>query len=400
MNNISTRPGKRNKRWRPIILALILSTLLIGCGSTVSGTWPDLVVDGETVYLVSGQVFALQADTGTVLWNYPGAAQRSGGLLGGCSAPQATDGPFTSAPAFDDAFVYIASAGERQKSIWGAGENKAGLRALNQFGTLQWKFDGTTAPALAEPTLIGNTIYMASSDHKVYAISVETQGVRWTFETENWVWATPLIVDETVYIASMDHKLYAINDETGLTEWTFDQSHSALPTAPAYAAGVDGRGVLYQNTLDGYIYAIDAQNGSLIWKTKIEGSVWASPLVEGDTLYLGTLQGIVYALSIQDGSTLWTQSVGGEVRSQPAFVDGWLYFGCEDGKLYVFNADDGTKRASPLGDKVEKASIHTTPVYDGKHLYVVATDSTVYALDLERNVIVWEKNPLTAQEEK
>ncbi len=400
MNNKPTRPGKRNKRWRPIILALILSTLLVGCGRAVDGTWPDLIVSGETVYMVSTQVFALQADTGKLLWNYPGAAQRSGGLLGGCSAPQATDGPFTSAPAFDESLVYVASGGEQQKSIWGAGANMAGLRALNQFGALQWKFDDLSAPALARPALSGNTVYMASSDHKVYAIDIETQKTRWTFETDNWVWATPVVIDGTVFIASMDHRLYAVDNETGTVQWTFDGAHSALPSAPAYVADVDGRDVLYQNALDGHVYAVDAQTGDPIWETIVSGTVWVSPLVHDGALYLGTLQGAIYALSAQDGAILWSKSVGGEVRSQPAFVDGWLYFGCEDGKLYVFGADDGTERASPLGDKVEKASIFTTPVYDGKHLYVVATDGTVYALDLERSIVVWEKNPLTTQEDK
>lgn len=399
MNNIPTRPNRRNKRWRPIILALILSTLLIGCGRTIAGTWPDLVVSGETVYMVSTQVFALQAETGAVLWKYPGTPQRSGGLLGGCSAAQLSDGPFTSAPTVSDTLIYVASAGEKQKSIWGKGENMAGLRTLNEFGTLQWKFDETTSSALARPTLSGNTMYMASSDHKVYAISTETQTARWTFETENWVWAAPLVINGRVYIASMDHKLYAVNDETGTAEWTFDLSHSALPAAPAYAIDADGRGVLYQNTLDGHVYAIDAETGNLIWESRAAGTIWASPLVEGNMLYLGTLQGTVYALSTEDGSTLWSKLVGGEVRSKPALVNGLLYFGCEDGKLYVFDAIDGTESASPLGDKVEKASIHTTPVYDGKRLYVVATDGTVYAIDLERSVIVWEKNPLT-QEEK
>lgn len=395
-NNVSIHSKKRNTRWRSFILLLLVSTLLIGCGRAIAGTWPDLAVSDDVVYMVSGRVFALRAETGEVMWSYPGAPKRSGGLLGGCSAPQVTDGPFTSAPAVGDKWVYIASAGEQQRSLWGAGENLAGLRALNEFGTLQWEFDEISAPALAAPALAGKTVYMASSDHKVYAIDIETHQARWILETENWVWATPLVVDDRVYVASMDHKLYAVDDQTGQVVWTFDRSHSALPAAPAYAE-TDGK-VLYQNTLDGYIYAVNAQDGSLIWEVRIEGTVWASPLVQEDALYLGTLQGTIYALSIHDGRTLWSQSVGGEVRSKPAWVDGWLYFGCEDGKLYVFEAATGAQKASPLGDKVEKASIHTTPIYDGKRLYVVATNGTVYALDLERGMIVWEKNPL--QEEK
>lgn len=397
-NDVSIQSGTRKKWGYRLILLLLFSALLVGCGRPIAGTWPDLAVADGVVYMVSGQVFALRADTGEVLWNYPGIPKRSGGLLGGCSAPQITDGPFTSAPAVVDSQVYIVSAGEQQRSLWGAGENMAGLRALNEFGVRQWEFKEVTAPALAAPTVAGNTIYLASSDHKVYAVDLETHKSRWIFETGNWVWATPLVVDDRVYVASMDHKLYALDAPSGAVVWTFDRSHSALPAAPVYVE-VDGGKRLYQNTLDGYIYAVNAQDGSLVWEVKIDGTVWASPLAQDGVLYFGTLQGTVYALSAQDGRTLWSKPVGGEVRSRPAWVDGWLYFGCEDGKLYVFEAATGTEKASPLGNKVEKASIHTAPVYDGQRLYVVATNGTVYALDLERGVVVWEKNPLT-QEEK
>jgi outer membrane protein assembly factor BamB len=372
----------------------LIAILLTGCGQQVPATWPDLSVQGDIVYLVNGQVFALEADTGKVVWDYPGAPKQSGGLLRGCSSqPQLTDGPFTSAPAAGEGFVFLASGGEQQQSIWGKGDNMAGLRALNEFGTLQWAFEGTTERAIAAPTVMGQTVYLTSSDRKVYAIDIVTQNARWVFETGNWVWATPLVVADTVYVASMDHKLYALDGETGQARWTFEQSASALPTAPAFA-----QDTLYLSTLGGYVYALGAQTGELAWEQKVQGSIWGTPLVQDDVVYLGTLDGVVYALDAQDGQTIWSKNTEGETRGTPAYVDGRIYIGCENGQLYVFDAQDGAESASPLGAKLEKASIYTSPVFSGQYLYVAATDGTVYALDLEKNIRVWENNPLADQE--
>ena len=43
---------------------------------------------------------------------------------------------------------------------------------------------------------------------------------------------------------------------------------------------------------------------------------------------------------------------------------------------------------------------HTAPVYDGKQLYIVASDGQVFALDLERKAIVWKTNPLDKDQEE
>lgn len=378
--------------WTVLILPVLL---LVGCGKRIPDTWPDLSVDDGVVYVASSQVFALKADTGEVMWRYPEIVQRSGGLLGGCSGPQITDGPFNAAPIVSEEFVFLGSGGELQRSIWGTGENRSGLRALNKSGVLQWKSSDATDRSIASPAVAGGTVYLSSSDRRVYAISIETRKTRWAFETNNWVWATPLIAEGNVYIASMDHVLYAVDDATGQLKWAFDQSSSALPAAPAFADGI-----LYLCTLDGHVYAINTQTGKSIWEQKVEGNMWATPIVEGDRLYFGTLNGTIYALGTADGQVIWSKNVGGEVRGMPAFANGKLYFGCENGQLYAFDAQTGDEVISPLGQKIEKASIYASPVFNGQNLFILSTDGTVYALDLEMNAIVWEKNPLSNQEGK
>jgi outer membrane protein assembly factor BamB len=400
---IQARARKTNKRVIVAVL-LLLTLILAGCGRQIPPYWPDLAVDtgaGDEglVYVVAGQVFALQADSGTVMWTYPVVSQQRGGLLSGCSGPIASDGPFYAAPAFDRDLVFLGSAGEEQRSLLGRGENRAGLRALNKAGILQWDFRQVTDNAVAPPAVSGTTVYLASSDHNVYAIDIESRQVKWALETGNWVWATPLVVEDRVYIASMDHVLYAVDSQDGNQVWRFDESAGALPAAPAIADGV-----LYFGSLDGYVYAVQAETGTLLWKHKVDGGVWATPLVydhpdqNTPTLSFGTLGGQVYALNAQDGSTLWEQSVGGEVRGAPAYANSRLYFGCEDGQLYVFDAYQGTPQLSPLGQQLENASIYTSPVFDGQRLYVVATDGQVFALDPVENTVLWKTNPLEKKE--
>jgi len=388
------KPNTALRRWSWVLALIAVALVAAGCGRQVPPYWPDLTVADQIVYVaeVNGQVFALDAETGGTIWSYPIIERASGGLLSGCSAPTPSDGPFFAAPAIGDDLIFLGSAGEKTTSLFRRSENTAGLRALNALGTLQWEFKGTEDRTVAPPVLADGTVYLPSSDNNVYAIDVESRAARWTFETENWVWASPLVIDDTVYIASMDHVLYAVDAQTGAEKWRFDAAPSALPAAPAF---VDG--TLYFGSLAGRLYAISAEDGELLWDHKVSGGVWATPWIEDGTLYFGTLEGKIYALDTSDGSELWQKAVPGEVRGTPALANGKVHFGCEDGKLYAFDAQEGTEVVSPLGQTLEDASIYTSPVFDGTRLYVVATNGQIFAVDPERDAIVWQTNPLSTE---
>jgi len=212
------RARKRRSRWSIAFVSAMLVLLLVGCGPQVSPYWPTLTVEGTgadaTVYLAqtaTGQIIALNGGTGQVVWAFPATPERRGGLLSGCTASPTTDGPFVSPPAYTQDALYVSSAGEQQRRLFSAGENQAGLRALNKFGTLQWDAKVSTDRSIASPAVDATTAYLPSSDHSVYAIDLETHLTRWSFRSENWVLATPLVVEDRVYIASMDHRLYAVD---------------------------------------------------------------------------------------------------------------------------------------------------------------------------------------------
>jgi outer membrane protein assembly factor BamB len=363
---------------------------------TVEGTG-----DEATVYLAqtaTGQIIALNGETGQVVWTFPATPERRVGLLRGCTAAPATDGPFVSPPAYTQEALYVSSAGEQQRRLFSAGENQAGLRALNKLGTLQWDAKVSTDRSIASPAIDDTTAYLPSSDYSVYAIDLETRQVRWSFATQNWVWATPLVTEDRVYIASMDHSLYAVDKGNGSQIWQFTGEPGALAASPVISD--DTSPLLYFGSLGGRVYAVRAETGDVEWEAEVEGGIWSSPLLIQDesnglnVLYVGTLDGFLYAFNAQDGTKKWEKSLSSEIRGTPAHAAGNVYIGCENGRLYAFDAETGSEKLSPLGQQANEASLFASPVYDGQYLYVVANDGRVFALDPAENDIVWQVNPL------
>ena len=72
-------------------------------------------------------------------------------------------------------------------------------------------------------------------------------------------------------------------------------------------------------------------------------AVWNAPAVHAGTVFVGSRDGRLYAIQAEDGKVLWTAATGGPLLCSPA-VDakaGRVYVGSEDMHVYAFALDDG-----------------------------------------------------------
>jgi hypothetical protein len=138
--------------------------------------------------------------------------------------------------------------------------------------------------------------------------------------------------------------------------------------------GVDG--TIYIGSDDGYIYALNPENGSMIWRCPI-GYTWCSPTLGSDgTIYLGVWEMKFYAI-YPNGTIKWTYNAPGRIwfgSSATVSSDGTIYFGTTtqdggSGALVALNPD-GTKRF------VNNYGFYATSPAIGK-------DGTVYAASFD-----------------
>ncbi|MBT6450194.1 MAG: PQQ-like beta-propeller repeat protein, partial [Verrucomicrobiales bacterium] len=87
-------------------------------------------------------------------------------------------------------------------------------------GTVLWEFE--TGRGVSSSPAIGSdgTVYVGSSDKKLYAINGKSGAKLWEFKTGDYVTSSPAIgSDGTLYVGSVDYKLYAIKtDSKGLAK--------------------------------------------------------------------------------------------------------------------------------------------------------------------------------------
>jgi outer membrane protein assembly factor BamB len=54
-----------------------------------------------------------------------------------------------------------------------------------------------------------------------------------------------------------------------------------------------------------------------------------------NVLYVGSQDGYLYAVNAQNGTKLWDYAAGGTITSSPAYSGGVIYVGSDDGKMYA-----------------------------------------------------------------
>jgi alcohol dehydrogenase (cytochrome c) len=326
-----------------------------------SGPGPDgVAVAGGVVYGDSStSVFALNAATGKTIWV-------DGNLL------NSGQGAFEIQPQAAGGRVYLASA-------YGSGPGGGVLMALNaSTGRLLWKF---------------NTVIGVGAG--VQALGVGSGGA----------WETPLVgTDGSVTfgignpyqsigqaIARPSRQLYTdsevnLDAATGQLRWYYqavpdDFADHDLQSSPI-ATTIGGVPVIITGGKMGYVYALNAQTGALLWKTPVgehNGHANDSMLALSHQLTItypytvapGSLGGILSNMAVADGS-VYVATIDLPITfTGPTVVDGDKAGGPESGEIEALSLATGTvewdtKVATlPLGAATVSNDLLLTTLYTG-----------------------------------
>jgi outer membrane protein assembly factor BamB len=236
---------------------------------------------------------------------------------------------------------------------------------------------------IASILAVENTIFAPVADGKLFALDTNFREL-WSkpFSAEGAIWAQPAPDGECncIFVASMDHRLYAVDTRSGNILWERDLG-GALVGTPAKSP--DGK--LYIGSFNSEMYTIDAMTGNIIGQPfKTEGWVWAGPAFSDDRLYFGDLNGNFYVLNTQDGTSSSTQ-VEGAILSTPLVISDTVYVTTAAGNLYTMD-----KEGKAIKPPVTITGKLQAPAVSYKDLILVTpvgSDSYLIALDANGNQV-------------
>jgi outer membrane protein assembly factor BamB len=217
-------------------------------------------------------------------------------------------------------------------------------------GKRAWRYVSNRCQAMS-PALDGHTVYVTFLNHPPCNASGRLQGelialwvgsgkVRWR-KTIGPSESSPLVHGNIVYVGDWNGDVSAFSTATGRRWWTF-HAGGKVKDGLAYAGGK-----VFFGAYDSYVYALDAGNGKLIWKTQAQprfghqGTFYATPAVAYDRVYIGSTDGKMYSFGATTGKLRWSQSTGGYVYSSAAVWRQRVYVGSYDGTFFCLDAATG-----------------------------------------------------------
>ena len=323
-----------------------------------------LFVAGE-----SGRAVCLDARTGELRWerDLGGAVRASPAAAGGVVVFSTLDG---AAEALD-----VAS------------------------GEPRWRYD-FEEQSLSPPTIFEGIVYVGSNDWHLYALDVQTGALRWRYKARDSVRSGAAVSDEAVVFTDVTNRLYTLRRDTGTfrmdfktaglvkggvvlqgklgyvadrggrvraVDWTvrdlpFEKANLKIRTqlyawrmlseAPSIKGSVwyfrkrgeefsstpvVAHGAVYAVSRSGAVFALDREDGSLLWEARTESGVSGSPVALGGTLVVGDSGGVLYAFDTRDGKEIWRVGLEGGLVGAPALASGTLYAATASGVVYALN---------------------------------------------------------------
>lgn len=273
-----------------------------------------------------------------------------------------------------------------------------------QFTKVKWKFH-TNGQVFSSPVVVGDVVYVGSTDSNLYAINVDDGSVRWKFKSKGRVNSSPAVAAGVVYFESYDSNFYAVDAATGKEKWKFQTGgerryaathlHGAEPAAQVVpdpfdfylSSSVVADGTVYFGSGDSNVYALDAASGALRWKFHTGDVVHASPAFSDGTVFVGSWDSYFYAIDAARGKQKWRFKTGEDpdihnqigIQGSALISGGIVYFGCRDSKLYALDAKSGAKKweFNNKGSWV----IGSPAVKDGRLYFTTSDSGMFYALD-------------------
>jgi len=157
------------------------------------------------------------------------------------------------------------------------------------------------------------------------------------------IFSSPAVKDGVVYVHVRDDHVYALDARDGRVLW---KTAAAAPqewwnlvfmdpskSSPAVAGDRVFVGI------DKALTALDRATGRVLWRAATGRKVDSTPLVVGDIVYVGSDDRTFSAFDTATGRRIWTYPMGGRVSSSPTSGEGLILVGADDGALYAFEEE-------------------------------------------------------------
>jgi outer membrane protein assembly factor BamB len=251
---------------------------------------------------------------------------------------------------------------------------------------------------IVQPVNLGENIFYADKDFNIISRNYLTGKLNWktnlqTEKKEKILFLGGMsLVGNSLVVTSGLGNIYSIDSNTGKKEWK--KNFLVQFSRPA---------LIFKNKVfavsdDNQTFCLNLKNGEIIWnhignleEVSIIGG--SKPAAIDNTVVLSYSSGEIYALDENDGSLIWFDNVGSsnyfsrsalnDIQSPLSIVNNKVYSPTFSDKLLVYDLNDGSKIWELKISSINQVTI------SGEALYIIDTLGKLLCLDSKTGKLLW-----------
>lgn len=216
--------------------------------------------------------------------------------------------------------------------------------------------------------------------------------------------AAPVVAEGLVFTLDTEGKVSAFEVKGGKRKWTQKVVPKGEEDAGAVGGGLSfASGKLFAASGYKYIYALNPDNGKVLWKASIASPARSAPTVMDDRVYVVTLDNRLLVLNAADGAPLWNYAGVSETTNllgsaSPAADQSLVVLPLSSGEIYGLRPENGQivwednlSAVRRTGSLASISDIRGLPVIDQGVVYAVSFSGRMVALDQVTGQRLWQR---------
>jgi outer membrane protein assembly factor BamB len=180
------------------------------------------------------------------------------------------------------------------------------------------------------------SLIFGGCDGNAHRLEGQTGALIQDFEIGNYLAASPSGDNRQAFIGAYNGSVIALNCRTGGFDWQLTlENEPALVASPAITDTT-----LIIAAKDGNAYAIDRQNGTILWHFDAGSALEASPLIIGPWVVLASADGYIYQIALASGALEAEFATNETIIATPAFAGRDLVIAGRAGTITVLGPSD------------------------------------------------------------
>jgi len=292
------------------------------------------------------------------------------------------------------------------------------------FSTLELVWQKPLQPSYSGPVTDGKFVYTTEtvdeSFERMSAYELSTGEVKWTAKWDGaitvppyamangaWIKSTPTLAENSLVVLGMRDEVVCLEPATGEIRWQADLAERFDARRPPFG------GVCSPLIDDGALYVmaggatvkLSLVDGSTIWKTLAdegdEDDALSSPIIEtiaGERQLVVQTRTRLCGVALKDGSLLWSKRIEAYRNMNiltPIVFGNRIFTAAQRGKSQCFaiTKADGRWSCEEVWNQKTQAYM-SSPVADGKTIFMHASSERLMAMDTETGGILWTGRPM------